>query len=77
MEVSVVQRDRSKLSHIPDGLQVLLIMIVVLGQGRVRVVPARVAGQDRNPVVSALHRPVAAHECVNKVNVMKTQKGHS
>ena len=51
----MVQRDGSTLSHIPDGLQVLPIMIVVLGQERVWVVPAGVAGQDRNPVVSALH----------------------
>ena len=77
METSVVQRVRSTVSHKPDGLQVLLIRVVVLGQRRVRVVPAGVAGQDRNPVLSALHPPAAAHECVNKVRVMKTQKSYS
>ena len=65
MEVSEVQREGSTLSHTPDRLQVLLTMVVVLGQGRVWVVPARVSGQNRNPVVFALHPPAAAHECVS------------
>ena len=60
MEVNEVQRVRSTLSHIPDRLQVLLILVVVLGQGRIWVVPARVFVQERNSVVSALHLPVAA-----------------
>ena len=53
MEAKEVQREVSTFSHTPDGLQVLLIMAVVLGQRRVRVVPAGVSGQERNPVVSA------------------------
>ena len=77
IEMSVAQRVRSIVSHTPDRLHVLLIMVVVLGQGWVRVLPAGVAGQDRNPVVSALHPLAAAHECVNKVRVMKTQKSYS
>ena len=35
------------------------------------MLPAGVAGQDRNPVVSALHPSAAAHKCVNKVRVIK------
>ena len=70
MRVSEVQREGSTLSHTPEGLQVLLIMVVVLGQGRVWVVPARVFGQDRNRVVSALHSPAAARECVKIVRVI-------
>ena len=53
MEVKGVQREGFTLSHTPDRLQVLLIMVVVLGQRRVRVVPAGVSSQERNPVVSA------------------------
>ena len=60
MEKNEVQRVRSTLSHIPDRLQVLLIMVVVLGQPRVWVVPAGVFDQERNSVVSAWHLPVAA-----------------
>ena len=52
MEVKGVQREGSTLSHTPDRLQVLLIMVVVLGQRRDRVVPAGVSGQERNSVVS-------------------------
>ena len=53
MEVKGVQRDRSALSHTPDGLQVLLITVVVVGQRRDRVVPAEVLGHERRSVVSA------------------------
>ena len=53
MEVKEVQRERSTFSHTPDRLQVLLTIVVVLGQRRVWVVPAGVSGQERNPVVSA------------------------
>ena len=60
MEVNEVQRVTSTSSHTPDRLQVLLIMVVVLGQGRVRVVPARVSGQERNSVVSLLQMTFAA-----------------
>ena len=42
MEVNEVQREGSTLSHIPDKLQVLLIIVVVVGQRRVGVVSARV-----------------------------------
>ena len=63
MEVNKVQRVRSTLSHTPDRLQVLLIMVVVLGHWRVRVVPEIVAGQNKSPVVSASHL-LAAHVCV-------------
>ena len=54
MEEKEVQRETSTHSHIPDSLQVLLILVVLLGQRRVWVVPARVSGQERNPVTSAL-----------------------
>ena len=64
MEVNEVQRVRSTLSHTPDRLQVLLIMVVVLGHWRVRVVPASVSGQKKNAVVSASHITVAASMCV-------------
>ena len=53
MEVKGVQREGSTFSHTPDRLQVLLIMVVVLGQRRTRVVPAGVSSQERNPVTSA------------------------
>lgn len=69
--MSMAQRVRSTVSHKPDGLHILLIVAVVLWQWRVRVLPAGVAGQDRNPVVSALHPSAAAHKCVNKVRVIK------
>ena len=59
MEVKGVQRDRSALSHTPDGLQVLLIMVVVLGQETDRVVSAGVADQNRNSVTSSSHLTVA------------------
>ena len=62
MEVNEVQRVRSTLSHTPDRLQVLLIMVVVLGHWRVWVVPARVSGQEKNPVVSLLQMTLAAEQ---------------
>ena len=58
MEEKIVQRELSTLSHTPDELQVLLIVVVLLGQGRDTVVPAGVSGQERNSVVSALHKIV-------------------
>ena len=60
MEVKGVQRDRSTLSQTPDELQVLLIMVVVVGQWRDQVVPAEVLGHERRSVVSALQLPVPA-----------------
>ena len=60
MEVNEVQRVKSTLSHSPDRLQVLLMMVVVLGQQRVLVVPAKVSGQERNSVVSLLQMTFAA-----------------
>ena len=60
MEVKGVQREGSTFSHTPDRLQVLLIVVVVLGQWRVQMVPTSVSGQERNSVVSASHLPVAA-----------------
>ena len=60
MEVNEVQRVKSTLSHSPDRLQVLVMMVVVLGQQRVRVVPAKVSGQERNSVVSLLQMTFAA-----------------
>ena len=60
MEANEVQRVRSTLSHSPDRLQFLLIMAVVVGQGRVWVVPARVSGQERNSVVFSLQMTFAA-----------------
>ena len=65
MEANEVQRVRSTLPHTPDRLQILLIMVVVLGQWRVQEVPARVSGQERNSVVSALHLLVAASICMH------------
>ena len=56
----MVQIESSTLSHTPDELQVLLIMMVLLGQRRDSVVPAEVFGQERNPVVSASHVKTAA-----------------
>ena len=56
----MVQREGSTLSHTPDELHVLLIMVVLLGQWRDSVVPAGVSGQERNSVVSASHKTVAA-----------------
>ena len=53
VEVKGVQREGSTLSQTPDGLQVLLIMVVVVGQWRDRVVPAEVLGHERKSVVSA------------------------
>ena len=52
LTVKEVQREGSTFSHTPDRLQVLLIVVVVVGQWRVQVVPGRVSGQERNPVVS-------------------------
>ena len=63
MEVNKVQRVRSTLSHTPDRLQVLLIMVVVLGHWRVCVVPTIVAGQNKSPVVSASHLAAHVHVC--------------
>ena len=60
MEANEVQRVASTLSHSPDRLQVLLIMVVVLGQGRVQLVPAGIAGQERNFVVFSLQMTFAA-----------------
>ena len=60
MEEKLVQRERSTLSHTPDELQVLLIIMVLPGQRRDSVVPAGVFGQERNPVVSASHVKTAA-----------------
>ena len=67
MEVNEVQRVRSTLSHTPDRLQVLLMMVVVLGHWRFRVVPARVSGQEKNPVVSPLQMTLAAGTVRRKV----------
>ena len=61
MEVNEVHREGSTLSHTPDELQVLLIMVLVLGQRRVWVVPATVSGQERTPVVSLLQITFAAN----------------
>ena len=60
MEANEVQRVGSTLSHSPERLQVLLIMVVVLGQGRVQSVPAGIAGQERNSVVFSLQMTFAA-----------------
>ena len=53
MELKGIQRKGSTLSHTPDGLQVLLIMVKVVGQWADWVVPAGVFGQRRNSVTSA------------------------
>ena len=59
IEVKGVQREGSTLSHMPDELQVLLTMVVVLGQETDRVVSAGVADQNRNSVTSSSHLTVA------------------
>ena len=64
MEANEVQRVGSTLSHSPDRLQFLLIMVVVLGQGRVELVPARIAGQERNSVVLSLQMTFAAETVI-------------
>ena len=53
IEVKGVQREGSTVFHTPDRLQVLLTMVVVLGQETEQVVLARVAGQNRNSVTSS------------------------
>ena len=53
IELKGVQRERSTLSHTPDGLQDLLIMVKVVGQRTDWVVPGGVFGQRRNSVTSA------------------------
>ena len=58
MEVKGVQREGSTLSHTPDRLQVLLIMVKVVGQRTDWLVPAGVFGQKRNSVASASQNPV-------------------
>ena len=73
MRASEVQREGSTLSHTPDRLQVLLIMVVVLGQQRVWVVPAGVLGQERNSVVSALHLPAAA-QCKKRKELWRDRR---
>ena len=60
MVVKGVHREGSTLSHTPGELQVLLIMVVVLGQRRDWVVSAGVLGQERNSVVSALQKIVSS-----------------
>ena len=58
MEVKGIQREGSTLSHTPDRLQVLLIMVKVVGQRTDWLVPAGVFGQKRNSVASASQNPV-------------------
>ena len=53
MELIGMQRERSTLSQMPSGLQVLLTMVVVLGQGKDLVIPTGVGGHRKNPVVSS------------------------
>ena len=54
-EVKGVQREGSTLSHTPDELQILVMMVVVLVQEADSVEPAGVVGQKRNSVTSAPH----------------------
>ena len=83
MEVKEVQREESTLSHTPDRLQVLLIMMLVLGQRRVRVVPAGVSDQERNPVTSAsqntadMPSEVKGCVCVKESNGQRESKFYS
>ena len=76
MEVNEVQREVSTLSHTPEELQVLLIMVVVVGQRRVWVVPARVKFQKKNSVVSASH-PSAVCVCVCVCHQVKERQKSS
>ena len=75
MEAKGVQREGSTLSHTPDRLQVLLIMVVVLGQRREWVVPAGVSGQERNSVVSASQKSVTPRCMVKWKGVDVCYKG--
>jgi len=57
MKLSGMQREELSSSQMPGGLQVLLMMVMVLGQGKDLVVPAGVSGQRRNCVASSLQKP--------------------
>ena len=57
------QREMSTPSQTPDELQVLLIMVVVLGQRRNWVVPAEVLGHKRKSVASALQYAQSVPAC--------------
>ena len=58
-EVKGIQREGSTLSHTPDELQILVIVVVVLGQEANSVEPAGVVGQKRKSVTSAPHSAAA------------------
>ena len=62
-EVKGIQREGSTLSHTPDELQILVIVVVVLGQEADSVEPAGVVGQKRNSVTSASHSAAAIMRC--------------
>lgn len=55
-----MQSERSTLFQMLGVLQVLLMMVVVLGQGKDLVIPALVSGQRRNSVASSSQKPVSA-----------------
>ena len=52
MVLKVRQTERSTVLHSPTRVHILSTVVVLLGQGRVWVVPAGVSGQKRNPVCS-------------------------
>ena len=52
MVLKVRQTERSTVLHSPTREHILSTVAVLLGQGRVWVVPAGVSGQKRNPVCS-------------------------
>ena len=64
MELSGMQREGSTLSQMPGVLQVLLMMVVVLGQGKDLVIPAGVSGQRRNCVDSSSQKPNPANKAI-------------
>ena len=74
-EVKGIQREGSTLSHTPDELQILVIVVVVFGEEADSVEPAGVVGQKRNSVISASHSAAAIMRCGKCVFKAKRGKG--
>ena len=58
-----LQRDKSTSPQSPDGLQILVIMTLLSGQGRDLVVPVAALSQERNPVFSGGHQGSLTRVC--------------
>ena len=52
MVLKVMHTEISTLLHLPMRVHILSMVVMLLGQGRVWVVPAGVSGQKSNPVCS-------------------------